>query len=447
VRGGFGKGVWKTISSFTNSPEGGYIVYGIEEKNDGVIKIVGGLDVANLQDRIRSFCIEEMQNALLPEIATLEYKGKVLVVAKIQPQISEHKPCYYKNQGLPDGACVRVGNSDQVISFDQMKEFVKNSAQFKFDITKAEGTDVTMLSMPAARAFFEKSALRAGRGAVINDDLKILKNLKLINSFSGELAPTVAGFLIFASDSPQAHTGFSRYVVRCVRYAGDSVASPIVDKMEVVGVLGDQIDQVHAFVMRNIPLRAKLKGSKRVETFAYPEEAIREIVANAIVHRDYQVTETYTQINVFSNRIEVSNAGNLPPGVTIRNIKDAQFSRNEVIASTLKDMEYMEEYGRGIDLVYARMREGGLLDPLFKNTANTFRVTLLGDAFSSVSESQVLIWQYLQTNEEKITAAKCLEILPERSRPSINLDLTKLVESGLIEKKGSGRSTFYQAVF
>jgi|GEM_PF-2929857 len=50
-------------------------------------------------------------------------------------------------------------------------------------------------------------------------------------------------------------------------------------------------------------------------------------------------------------------------------------------------------------------------------------------------------------NEEKITAVKCLEILPDRSRPSINLDLTKLVENGLIEKKGSGKNTYYQAVF
>ena len=50
---------------------------------------------------------------------------------------------------------------------------------------------------------------------------------------------------------------------------------------------------------------------------------------------DYMITETYTQVNIFSNRLEISNPGKLPPGVTIENIKDSQFSRNEIIASIL----------------------------------------------------------------------------------------------------------------
>ena len=107
-------------------------------------------------------------------------------------------------------------------------------------------------------------------------------------------------------------------------------------------------------------------GTKRVERYEYPEKAIREIVANAVIHRDYKITETYTQVNVFEDRIEIFNRGCLPQGVTVENIRDAQVSRNETIAARLKELDYLEEYGRGIDIVFNEMTKWNLLSPIFK---------------------------------------------------------------------------------
>lgn len=173
----------------------------------------------------------------------------------------------------------------------------------------------------------------------------------------------------------------------------------------------------------------------------------REIVANAVIHCDYQITETYTQINIFEDRIEVFNPGCLPPGVTVENIRDAQVSRNEIIAARLKDLDYLEEYGRGIDIVFTEMNNWGLLPPIFKNTTNSFRVILPGDILNQLNERQFKIWEYL-VEKKKITA-KIIEeeVLSGVPRQTINYDLARMQKIGLIHSVGESRSTYYEANF
>lgn len=444
--GGFSRGVWKTISSFSHRPDGGVIIYGVREDSNGTLDFIGVSEVAKLQEQINSFFVEKMVNSNTPDIKVMSYEDVVLIAVVVSPITDEQKPCYFKDLGVPGGACIRVGNSDNVIDFDQLKEFIRHSSPFKFDKSQAKNTSLNSLSEEKVRNFFNDSAMRARRSFVETDYQKILMNLKLADVFNDEILPTVAGYLIFSEKIPQDNNDFSRYTIRCIKYAGETVSSPIIDKLDVSGTLDNQIEEAHSFVMRNIPIKAELQGSKRIEKFSYPEEAIREVVANSVVHRDYQITETYTQICVFSNRIEISNAGNLPPGINIENIKDAQFSRNEVIASTLKDMGYIEEYGRGINLVYSKMREWDLLNPLFKNKANCFKVTLLGEEFKELNPSQIVIWQTIQ-DMGSITAAKSVEILEGRSRQSVNSDIRGLVEKGLISKEGSGNNIHYRPTY
>jgi len=253
----------------------------------------------------------------------------------------------------------------------------------------------------------------------------------------------LAGCLIFSKDAPQRINTLSRYVIRCVRYAGTSPSSPIIDQQDIFGTLDQQIDESHKFILRNIAFKANIVGTKRVERYEYPEDAIREVLANALIHRDYIVTGTYVQVNIFVDRIEISNPGTLPPGVTVENLKESQFSRNEVIANLMRGLDYMEEFGRGIDLVYARMLEWNLVEPLFKNRSNMFRVTLLGGRFKNLNERQVRIWNYLQDNNQ-ITASQTHELFTTISRATVNIDLKKMVEMELINVKGYSNNTYYE---
>ena len=445
ARGGIPGDLWRPISSFSHSPGGGMIVFGIrEDRVNHQIEIVGGLDLALLQEQILSYLREKMQNHGPYELKIIEYENTSLFILMIQETQDELKPCFNKQLGLPNGACIRVGNNDRVITDVEMRTFIRNSAVFKYDKTQAIDTDISMLDIDKIQDFLKKSADKVGRLSVDNVPTEeVMRNLGLINNFRDGMYPTIAGFMIFSKGKPQSIMPYARYIIRCVRYQGSSVATPIIDKLDIDGSLDGQIDTMQKFILRNIPLKASIQGTKRVDRYEYPEEAIRELVANAVIHRDYMITETYTQVNIFSNRIEISNPGNLPPGVTIENIKDSQFSRNEIIATILKDMDYLEEYGRGIDIVFSKMREWGLLEPIFKNMSNMFRVTLLGEALKDLNERQVVIWNTLQ-DKRQITSKECKEMFPEVSRATIGVDLNKLVEMGLIIPRGSSINTYYE---
>ena len=444
ARGGMPQDIWRSISSFSHSPEGGVIFFGIkEDREKGTVKIVGNLDLALLQEQIVSFYREKMVNAELPDLKVMEYEGKYILALTVRHIPDEKKPCYRKDLGLPNGACIRIGNTDRVISFEEMKQFIRNSALYKYDSSVAKDTYLTMLSVPKIREFLAKSSIKIKRKGNDIPSNEVMVNMGVAVEEKRNVFPTVAGFLIFAESEPQSVGLYSRYVIRCVKYAGITPASPIVDKLDIRGTLDHQIDEMQRFILKNIGVKVRIVGTRRVEEYEYPEDAIREIVANAVIHRDYMITETYTQVNIFSNRIEIINPGTLPPGITIENIKQSQFSRNEIIASILKDMDYLEEYGRGIDIVFSRMKEIGLQEPIFKNTSNSFKVTLPGDQFSELNQRQIEIWHTLQ-DRNRMTAKECQQLFENISRASISIDLSKLVELGLIVSKGSGSSTYYE---
>ncbi|MBU1119531.1 hypothetical protein KKH43_06640 [Patescibacteria group bacterium] len=330
---------------------------------------------------------------------------------------------------------------------NEMRSLIDNSKKFKYDIIAAEGTSLDDLSKEKILELLIKSGERTQRRSSIKEiDFELLKNLGIADIFRGKEKLTLAGFLIFAKDKPQRKQQFSRYVIRCVKYQGSNVATDIIDSLDIDGTLDNQIDDMQKFVLRNIRKSAEIVGTRRIEKYEYPEKAIREIVANAVIHRDYNSTETYTQVNIFEDRIEVFNPGCLPPGVTIENIKDAQVSRNETIAARLKELDYLEEYGRGIDIVFNEMQKWNLLLPIFKNTSNSFKVILMGQKLSKLNERQVKIWEHLVENKT-VKAKECENLLPQTPRITLNHDLKQMRQLGLISQRGQSKNTYYNTSF
>ncbi len=300
------------------------------------------------------------------------------------------------------------------------------------------------LSLEKIKNFLNKSAERRQRQFPSDQPLEqTLINMGLIKPIDHSYKPTLAGAIIFYKNQPQDIDELSRYIVRCVKYAGKSASSDIVDQLDIFGTLDQQVDDSMKFILRNIRRKARIVGSKREEIFEYPQLAIREVLVNAIIHRDYSNTGTYVQIVIFDDRIEVSNPGTLPPGITVENLKISQFSRNGVIAKIMRDLDYMEEFGRGIDLIYSQMNSIGLVEPLFKNSSNSFKVTLLGEEYTKLNERQLRFWHILQ-EKNHLTASIAHEQFPNLSRPTINGDLRTMLEMGLIKQKGSSSSTYYE---
>ena len=451
ARGGFPRDIWKTVSSFSQKPGGGCIVFGVEEKRSSgksSVKIVGGVNFADIQEKMAALCSQDMNITIRANYHHLTIDAQEILAVTIPECPNQFKPCYYKQVGLPNGAYIRDGNSDRKITDEEMRQLLDNARLSKFDSSQALGTVLGDISMKKVYDLLIHIGQRTQRDAHPEDvDFELLKNLGVGDVYDQEKSPTLAGFLIFSKKPPQEKRAFNRYVIRCVRYKGSSVTTDIIDSADIGGTLDEQIDGMQKFILRNIRKGAEIVGTKRVERYEYPEKAIREIVANAVIHRDYEITETYTQVNVFEDRVEVTNPGCLPPGVTVDNIRDAQVSRNEIIAARLKDLDYLEEYGRGINIVFEEMGKWNLLSPIFKNTTNSFKVILPGESLSKLNERQLVIWEYL-IEHQKVTAKTCQEkILLGVPRQTINYDLSRMQDLGLIHSVGKSVNTYYESNF
>jgi ATP-dependent DNA helicase RecG len=184
--------------------------------------------------------------------------------------------------------------------------------------------------------------------------------------------------------------------------------------------------------------------------------AVREAIVNAVSHRDYGIRGDEVRVLMFSDRIEIYSPGKLPGHVTIDNLVDERFSRNEVITQVLADMGYVERLGYGIDRMIRLMREWGLEKPRFAETANGFRVILRGPGDKLVDDQGIQSkWQQAELNERqqaalaqvlkstRITNRDYRDLFPELSEETIRRDLADLVEKGILLKMGDKRGTFY----
>jgi ATP-dependent DNA helicase RecG len=227
-------------------------------------------------------------------------------------------------------------------------------------------------------------------------------------------------------------------------------------KEEIRDTLPEQIRRAENFVVAHMRKTSRLKGLEREERFEYPRAAIREVIVNAVAHRDYSIRGDEIRISMFADRLEVYSPGRLPGHVTVKNLVEERFSRNDILVQLLGDLGYIERLGYGIDRLLRLMREQSLPRPRFAETANGFKVTLLGpgDTFKAES-SDMTRWQKLGLNDRQESALRWLlqnqritnrdyrELYPDVSEETIRRDLAELVDRNVLLKIGDKKATYY----
>ena len=435
--------IWRAISAFSNRRGGGLIVFGVDQR---VNSVTGCTNLDMMQTKLTEYFNDKMSFILRPEYHVIDFEGKTILAVSIPECPKDYMPCYFKPVGLPSGAYIREANSNRKITENEFRTYVATSKEFQFDRSEARNTNKEEISIQKVDILLEQSESDLKRGAEHTVTDSILENLGVIAQFDGEYKPTIGGYLIFSNNIPQEKSSYDRYIIRCVRYSGSDPSSAIIDSADIKGTLDALIDESYKFVLKNISKKASVLGTKRVEEYEYPEAAIRELIANAIIHRDYKIIETYNQVRIFQDRIEIINPGSLPPGVTVENIKEAQFSRNPMIAARLKDLKYLEEYGRGIDIVIKKMQEWNLPAPLFRNSVNSFEAILLGEKYRSLNDRQLNLIDILLL-KNRITVHDCQKILKGTPRATINADLKKMKTLGILSPNGASVNTYYTLTF
>ena len=175
----------------------------------------------------------------------------------------------------------------------------------------------------------------------------------------------------------------------------------------------------------------------------YPKSVVREALVNALAHRDYFNKNTI-QVNIFDDRMEITNPGTLPEGLTLKILGTIAIQRNPIAYEIMRDLRLVEAIGTGITRMREDMRKANLPEPVFEEIANFFRVTLYNSkkpVEEKLNPRQQKCIAYLEKNQS--INSNIYKKLNEVSIFTALTDLNDLVERGLITRIGKRRGAFY----
>ena len=238
--------------------------------------------------------------------------------------------------------------------------------------------------------------------------------------------------------------------IQCALFKGTE-RDFFIDKKEYDGCLYEQIENAYQFVLRHINLGAEINGLVRKDTYELPVTAIREMIVNAVCHRNY-MDNSCIQVAVYDDRIEVTSPGMLYGGLTLEEAVSGRSKiRNRIIADIFSRMEIIEEWGTGIRRILHRAKEYGLPEPEFMEIGDTFRVNLFkkadkkpiktGKKADKIFLRQRLILDYIEENSF-ITNKEAREILGLADSTTKRF-LKYMVETNLLLEKGQRKSRKY----
>lgn len=221
--------------------------------------------------------------------------------------------------------------------------------------------------------------------------------------------------------------------VKITRYEtkeDDPEREHLADQIPLEGPLYPLIkDTVRA--VEKIMSSVKVWTANGLKTLNYPPEAIWEVIVNALIHRDYSISDD-TQILIYNNRIEVLSPGRLPGYVTVKNILDARYARNSKIVRTLN--RYKEapnkDLGEGLNTTFQKMKEWGLKAPEIIEDGNYVKVILPHIPLAAPTEA---ILNFLKKNAS-ITNQQARDITGIKSENLVKNEFYKLRDGGLLER-------------
>ncbi len=242
--------------------------------------------------------------------------------------------------------------------------------------------------------------------------------------------PIVAGVLLFAEE-PQAVLPKSGVKLFRYKTAGQPTRETLVGEPEAIE--GTTYDVIYEAVKKTVAMVEGIQrlGPQGFEPVVYPEKALHEIVANAVLHRDYSMA-TDVQIRVFENRIEVESPGRLPGHVTTRNIHKTQFSRNGVLVRLIHKFPNPpnKDVGEGLNTAFDEMKNSRLRPPIIRETDTAVVVEIRHDRLASPEES---VMDYL-ANHDEITNRVARELTGIRSENTMKLTFLRLAKANLIKR-------------
>ena len=393
--------ITQEVCSFANAA-GGYVLIGIDD--NGSIK---GVSLDNAKRSSIQNSIGEISPALHCELYPVEVDGKEVWV--IDVPAGRLVPYFFGGSVF-----LREGpNSQKITNAEEIRELFQRAEKIYYDSIPQKKYDIFDHLDNNIIKIFRREAHISNNV----DDKQLLVNLQAFT----ENEEVRRGAILFFDRHPEEL--FFHAVVRCTQFKGTDKLH-IIDDKTFVGPLYAQYEQALAWIMDKMRLEYVIKGTgSRVEKWELPLEVFREALVNALAHRDYYEQGAFTTVDLFDDRIEISNPGGLLPLVA-KHFGRRSLSRNPYIFSLFMRMNLVEHVGSGIGRMKELMLNAGLPEPEYE-TEGMFTITLRRKA--SVVENTGL-----SELEKQVMDFMSVEI-----KPSID---------ELCEKTGKKKSTIYNTL-
>lgn len=344
------------IVAFSNTA-GGRIFIGVND--DGSVRGLSSADVARLNMLIANVASQVVRPAVNPLTENVPHPAGTVLVLSIAEGVN--KPYMDKN-----GAIWVKNGSDKrrATSREELQRLFQQAGLVHADETPVAGLSVGDVDMPYFETFFEQ---QFGEPlAQHNQPLpQLLTNMNLMNQ--GQL--NVAGGLLFAK-SP--HYALPAFIVKAVAFVGTQIEDErYIDSRDIAGKLADVFQQTLGFIVANTRSAQGDQGFNSQGQSEIPRIVWEELVANALIHRDYFISAP-VRVLVFADRVEIISPGHLPNNLTVENIKAGNSNmRNPILASFAAKLLPYRGLGSGLLRALRAWPEIELIDD---RVGNLFKV-------------------------------------------------------------------------
>jgi predicted HTH transcriptional regulator len=368
------------LCAFSNQKDGGFLVFGVnndasmvsvtKEQADEIVKTLGNVALNNLSQSV------QIQHN------TFDYNGNVLLFIYIPEQTE--KPVYLRGKTIYDSYHRSAGQTVKM-SREAVKFLISASHGISFEsqIAMSKLSVEEILELLNYRRFYERLDKNVPKSTDTIISMLVEYDFVIQDEYS--LSITNLGAILLANDL----TKFSHLkgkIVRILRYTGTN--NLVLDKehTETSGYAAGFEDMVD-YIMKNLPQQEIIKGAIRKNKTDYPRTTIREFLANALVHQDFSVTGAHVMVEIFSDRVVLTNPGS-PLNDVNRFIDLPPHSRNEDLAQSLLLLHICERRGSGVDRAIEALEKALLPPPKFTKSEFFTRVFVYGPQKLSAMSKQ-----------------------------------------------------------
>lgn len=346
--------IYKEAIAFANT-DGGVIYIGIDDHGN-----VTGIDNV---DETYTRLTNGIRDAIVPDVTMfVRYVLQESKVIRVEVGEGSYKPYYLKSKGMkPSGVYVRQGASSVPASPEQIRRMIKESDGDNFEDDRCLEQSLTF---EAAKAAFKQYGVEFSTEKY--RALGITKNGVFTN------------LALLLSDQCLHTTKIAVF--------NDESCTEFRDSREFGGSIFKQFENTVNYLALCNKTVSTIKGIVRTDRQDYPEEAIREALLNALVHRDYSFSGSII-INVNDSKMEVISLGGLFPGLSVEDIRiGVSQPRNQKLAEIFHRLRLIESYGTGIRRIF-KLYENSPVQPTIEATTNAFKIVLPNmNAASAASE-------------------------------------------------------------